>query len=185
MTSFTRKAIMQSCIRLLEERPYDKISVKDIVEDCGVNRNTFYYHFADLPSLVEEIIREETEQIMREHAQVGSLRECLESTMSFAMRHRRAALHLYNSANREMFERYLLEICQQVVTRYVEQVCGDIPVRENDKRIIIQAYRCECFGYVISWLGTGMKEDLPQDIIRLCELREGMTREMFRRSMEE
>ena len=46
MASFTRKAIMDSCLRLLEERPVDKITVKDIVEDCGINRNTFYYHFS-------------------------------------------------------------------------------------------------------------------------------------------
>ena len=44
MASFTRKAIMDSCLRLLEERPVDKITVKDIVEDCGINRNTFYDH---------------------------------------------------------------------------------------------------------------------------------------------
>ena len=47
MSSFTRKAIMESCIRLLEDRPVDKITVKDIVEDCQINRNTFYYHFKD------------------------------------------------------------------------------------------------------------------------------------------
>ena len=52
MASFTRKAIMDSCLRLLEERPVDKITVKDIVEDCGINRNTFYYHFHDKYHLI-------------------------------------------------------------------------------------------------------------------------------------
>ena len=57
MASLTRRSIMDSFIRLLEERPVNKISVKDVVEDCGINRNTFYYHFADIPALVEEIVR--------------------------------------------------------------------------------------------------------------------------------
>ena len=78
MASFTRKAIMDSCLRLLEERPVDKITVKDIVEDCGINRNTFYYHFSDLPSLVEAIIREDAEQAILSRMQVGSLLECLQ-----------------------------------------------------------------------------------------------------------
>ena len=53
MAAFTRKSIMESFVRLLDEKPLGKISVKDIVEDCGINRNTFYYRFADIPSLVE------------------------------------------------------------------------------------------------------------------------------------
>ena len=33
---------MDSFIKLLNAKPLDKITVKDIVEDCGINRNTFY-----------------------------------------------------------------------------------------------------------------------------------------------
>ena len=184
MASFTRKAIMDSCVRLLEERPLDKISVKDIVEDCGINRNTFYYHFSDLPSLVEAIIREDAEQAILSRMQVGSLLECLQGAMDFTLRRRRAALHIYQSGNREAFERYLFKICQHVVSRYVDQLCGDLPVREEDRRIIIDAYKCECFGQVINWLDSGLKEDLQKDVVRLCQLREGMAREMLRRSMD-
>ena len=42
MASFTRKAIMEAFLGLLEERPLSKITVKDIVEACGINRNPFY-----------------------------------------------------------------------------------------------------------------------------------------------
>ena len=47
MASFTKKAIRESFMRLLAERPVDKITVKDIVLDCGIARNTFYYHYRD------------------------------------------------------------------------------------------------------------------------------------------
>ena len=53
MTQFTSKAIEESFIRLLNERPLDKITIKDIVDDCGISRNTFYYHFQDMVDLVE------------------------------------------------------------------------------------------------------------------------------------
>ena len=56
MPSFTRNAIIASFLKLLNERPLHKITVKDIVEDCGINRNSFYYHFEDLPALVEAIV---------------------------------------------------------------------------------------------------------------------------------
>ena len=45
--NYTENAIKDAFWQLLEEKPYNKITVKDIVERCQVNRNTFYYHFHD------------------------------------------------------------------------------------------------------------------------------------------
>ena len=42
MPSFTRKAIMQSFMKLVDQRPINKVTIKDIVEDCGINRNTIF-----------------------------------------------------------------------------------------------------------------------------------------------
>ena len=50
MPPFAKREIKNSFIKLLTERPISQITVKDIVEDCGVNRNSFYYHFQDIPS---------------------------------------------------------------------------------------------------------------------------------------
>ena len=72
MANFTARAIKASFIKLLNERPLSKISVRDIVEDCGINRNSFYYHFQDIPALIEEIITEQTETIIREHPTIDA-----------------------------------------------------------------------------------------------------------------
>ena len=54
MPSFTKKAIMESFVRLAGKKPLDKITVRDIVDDCGINRNTFYYYFQDIYAVLEE-----------------------------------------------------------------------------------------------------------------------------------
>ena len=64
MPNFTKQAIKASFIKLLNERPLNQITVKDIVEDCGINRNSFYYHFADLPALLEEVIMEQADNLL-------------------------------------------------------------------------------------------------------------------------
>ena len=51
MSAYTKQAIKNSFLKLLNERPLSRVTVKAIVEDCGINRNTFYYHFADIPPL--------------------------------------------------------------------------------------------------------------------------------------
>ena len=66
MASFTKKAIRESFMRLLAERPVDKITVKDIVEDCGIARNTFYYHYRDIYEVLEEILDIRVQEVVRE-----------------------------------------------------------------------------------------------------------------------
>ena len=44
MPAFTRDIIKKAFLELLEEMPYSQITVKKLVEKCGINRNSFYYH---------------------------------------------------------------------------------------------------------------------------------------------
>ena len=53
----TKNAIVEAFWQLLDEKPFNKITVKNIVELCGVNRNTFYYHFSDTPTFGAHIKR--------------------------------------------------------------------------------------------------------------------------------
>lgn len=76
MVSKKRNAIMQSLLKLLDERPLNKITVKDIVDDCGINRNTFYYHFEDISSLIEAIIIDEVDRVMIQYRDVSSMELC-------------------------------------------------------------------------------------------------------------
>ena len=65
MPSFTKKAIIESFLRIAAKKPLDKITVRDIVDDCGVNRNTFYYYFQDIYAVLEEICRNGVEKVPR------------------------------------------------------------------------------------------------------------------------
>ena len=55
MAQQTKNAIRRAFIQLLNERPLDKISIKDIAEKGAVNRNTFYAHYQSPEELLEEI----------------------------------------------------------------------------------------------------------------------------------
>lgn len=45
MPDFTKSAIKASFLKLLNEQPLSKISVRGIVKDGGINRHSFYYHY--------------------------------------------------------------------------------------------------------------------------------------------
>lgn len=185
MPGFTKRAIRNSFMKLLNERPISQITVKDIVQDCGINRNSFYYHYQDLPSMIEEIVLEETDEIIRQHPTVDSLEEGLDVAVSFALKNRKAALHLYNSANRDLFEQHLWRICEYVVDTYISTAFGDSPIGREDKKILIRYYKWCCFGAVMDMLSGGMKDDVQALFYRMGQLKKGMLEEMIRRSIAE
>lgn len=173
MPSFTKSAIKISFIKLLNKKPLNKITVKEIVEDCGINRNSFYYHFNDVPSLIEEIFIEEAEKLVQNRADDGSLYESLIAAIDFALKNRTAVLHIYNSANREIFERYLNRVSYSAVSGFINTVETAADINEDDREAIVMYYKCQLVGFVIDWLGSGMKYDLCIKLKRICELFDG------------
>lgn len=73
----TKDAIAAAFFGLLTERPLSKITVKDIVDRCGINRNTFYYHFEGIPSLLEQTVKYMSDQIIQTHSKFGSPIDCI------------------------------------------------------------------------------------------------------------
>lgn len=110
MAQFTKKAIMQCFIQMLNESPMDKISVVDIAERCGINRNTFYYYYCDIYALVKELFTIEAQRIAEKELSCATWQEvCLEA-LEFVRENRRAVYHLFHSNHRDLLEEYLYDV---------------------------------------------------------------------------
>lgn len=159
MSSFTRKAIRDSFLKLLEKRPLNRITVKEIVEDCGVNRNSFYYHFKDIPSLLEEVVWEEVNSFLENDPSVDSFEACTKLALEVACGNRIAMLHIYNSMSRETSERLLSNVCQRVLESYFNRFFGSFGVDESERAEIILYYKCLSFGFFLDWMNNGMRPE--------------------------
>jgi AcrR family transcriptional regulator len=164
MANFTRNAIREAFIKLLEERPFTEITVKDIAETCGINRNSFYYHYQDIPALLEEIAMEAADEFIQKYPTVNSMVECFDALIEFASQHKRAIMHIFRSVNREVFEHYLMVVSEHFVRVYVDTALEGRPIGEPDREAIIRYYKCVCFGLTIDWLGGGMNAEDVQSV---------------------
>lgn len=184
MPNFTERAIKESFLKLLNEKPLSQITVKDIVEDCGINRNSFYYHFADIPTLIEEIIKGQFDKVLEEHTTIDSIEDCLLASVDFARKNKKAIMHIFNSANRETFEHYLWQVNDYIVNKFIDTVVTDRVLNDRDRDLLINLLKCECYGIVIAWMNSGMSESIVDDIRRLEELRAGLFEELIKRIAE-
>lgn len=175
MTTATKEAIKKTFMKLLNAKPVNKITVKEIVAECGINRNSFYYHYSDIPSLIEEILNDQADALMQESDKYDGVCEGILHAMDFALQNKSAMMHLYNSVNKELFEHYLNRISSRTVAEYFEVFFDGEQLEDEDKQAIIMYYKSLLAGFVIEWMSSGMKYDLSRQIRRLCELFEGTT----------
>jgi len=108
MAKQTQKFIMSTFMQLLEGESLDKITVRDIVEECEINRNTFYYHYSDIYDLLDDVFRVETEKFMSEDVDENTtFGEEYERAACFVLKYKKAILHIYDSKKRDVLQNYL------------------------------------------------------------------------------
>lgn len=61
----TKRLIASSLKKIMSKKPFSKIIVTEIIKDCGVNRKTFYYHFADIYALLKWMFEEEAVEVVK------------------------------------------------------------------------------------------------------------------------
>lgn len=188
MANFTEQAIKNTFIDLLNENPLNQITVKDIVVKCGINRNSFYYHFQDIPNLLETIVKDETDRIIQAYPSVETLETAFEAALTFALKNKRAVLNIFNSANRNLFEKNLWSVCDYVIKSYADNFIAkspiaDKPLNDSDAEVICRYYVCQLFGTVTYWLENKMPGDIIADTKRTCELQKGVLEYMISNSI--
>ena len=176
MPPFAKREIKNSFIKLLTERPISQITVKYIVEDCGVNRNSFYYHFQDIPSLLEEIIVEMTAKVIENLPEESTFEEKVTAALKEINLNKRMIYHIYGSSNREFYEKQLMKICEHVTRTYIRSREYSERVDSKDLEFVISYLKCELFGQLIDWLNHDMSYDIVEHSRILCRMFAGSMR---------
>lgn len=178
MANFTRKAIKETFLSLLEKQPISEITVKDIVETCGINRNSFYYHFQDLPALVDEIVKEEAEEIIQKYPSVDSIVKCFDALIEFSSHHKKPIMHIYHSISRDVFESNLMSVSEYLVSQYFNETFSNMIIKDTDRKTVVEYYKCVCVGLILGWLNNGMSDEYAQTIRKMFTLKKDFASEI-------
>ena len=170
MSGFTKEIIARTFTELLDEKPMSKITVKDIVERCGVNRNTFYYHFRDIPDVVEFILKKKWDEILEAPQEKTSILECMEEMASLVRDNRKLMLNVYKSVKRDTFLVYMNEIATYIITEYFKKNLDKFDLNRDEISIHIKYYKCLFIGILMEWLNNALEDDLGVEMRQAVEL---------------
>ena len=174
VTYLTQKALAESLKKLLNRKTLNKITVSDITNDCGVNRQTFYYHFHDVYELVDWIFAEEMKRYAQEGFTPDNWRDVMTRLMDNFLEERHFIINVYNSLNRKELEKYMRVFVKPAVTDIVNEIARNYDVSAEDIDFLTSTFTASLTGIVAEWIGGGMDPSYRLRLDKFFVLLDGM-----------
>lgn len=157
-TRYKLAASMKECMK---SAPVDKITVKEIVEGCGVTRQTFYRNFLDKYDLInwyfDKLVLQSFEQIGMGHT-VG---ESLTQKFEFIVNEKVFFTEAFRSDDRNSLKEHDFELILQFYTDLLAR--KDSRALDQELHFLLEMY-CQGSVYMtVKWVLGGMN-DSPQDM---------------------
>lgn len=160
MRQTTKQAIAESFETLLAVRSIEKISVKDIVTECGINRQTFYYYFHDIYDLMEWALAEKIERYANQSfAAAGDWQAKVKLLFHFFYLNRPVILHGYDATNRMQYERIMMRWIVKLVQQRMEMYPQVSRVPQEKREFICMVYARGITALFLEWVEAGMPDE--------------------------
>lgn len=172
MASSTKEALAGALKQMMGIKPIEKITVKDLVEICGVNRQTFYYHFDDVYDLLEWVFEQDANRVLPNEVVYEHWREDVMVFFEYLYENSAFALNVYNSNSRLYMLRYLKTRLQSCIYNFAILASEGRNIDRQDFDFVIEIYAQGIIGLIAQWMDMGMqlpKEATKERFLRLLD----------------
>ena len=161
MSQLTRKAIMKCTLELAEKKSLKKITVKDIADECGITRSTFYYHFSDIYDVLDGVVQAKIDEFNEEYN--GEMDKVLMRFIEYSIIHRKVWANLFDARGREWLEKYVKTRIHYLALLQIRKMSEGYILSIKDVEIICSFYEEAIFGLLIRWL---LKKKKPRLLMK-------------------
>lgn len=161
MSTVTKKALAYSLKKLLETKTLDKITISEIVDDCDLNRQSFYYHFSNIYELVQWTFSKDVEKQLQNKVNYKNWQEGFLVILSYCKENNLIIYNLYHSQGRSIIEDGLKEYVNNLLLKVIEDEIKKLNVKVSEKdKLFIANYNMFAFvGIVMLWIDSNMIEE--------------------------
>lgn len=146
-----KEMIAEAAAGLLMKKGVKKLTVKDIVEECEITRQAFYYHFADIPELLKWILERRAEQLLQEYRTQENEEEGLKNFFLIAIN----AAPLVKKGMQSNYGEELDQLLMQHVYQLFEQIVEDNGLYRDrspfERKLIMRYHSQAIMGILRYW----------------------------------
>ncbi len=173
----TKQAIHEAFWQLLIAKSLDKITVRDIVEVCGLTRNTFYYHYEDIYDLFDDYLDTRMQAAYRTIPEGSSWDYWLMTLLDCVCETPQMGRHIFFSQKRDAVLSYLNKVLELTLNEYIGTHMRSVTVSADDRRLICDTCAHALYGLIVQWLTGPDAPLLKQRLSRVTRMFEGAIRQ--------
>jgi probable dihydroxyacetone kinase regulator len=164
----TKKALANSLKEITKTKSLSKISIKDIVDGCGLNRQTFYYHFKDKFDLVNWVYCTESNECIANNRYYNNWTLGMLKMLNYFIENKSFYTNILKTKGQNSFSEYLFDYAYELIMSIINYLCLNKQLSKKDKNFICRFYTHSFVGTVVDWIQCGML-DSPESIVNKIE----------------
>ena len=162
----TKKALAKSLKKIMMKKNFSKITVSEIISDCGVNRKTFYYHFEDIYALLKWMFEKEAIEVVRQFNLLVDHEEAILFIMDYIEKNEYIINCVYDSIGRDEMRRFFFNDFSALVISIIEGAEKEMgkTLDEEYKNFLCMFYTEALAGALIDWIKHRNEHSRQQEI---------------------
>ncbi|EEM18206.1 Transcriptional regulator, TetR [Bacillus pseudomycoides DSM 12442] len=156
MTSsiISKKIIANSLKKLMETEPFHKISVSDIMLNCQMRRQTFYYHFKDKFELLSWIYKEETKENIIDFLDYEKWENIFDLLFDYFYQNQCFYRNAFKVIEQNSFNYYLFEHTKNLYLKIIDELLigCKLAISEVKKDTLASFYSHGFVGTIKDWI---------------------------------
>lgn len=172
VSEHTKTMLCQALKKKMAQKPLDKITIRELADDCGLKRQAFYYHFEDIYDLVRWMFQQEAVSLLRQHDGALLWQEGLLQLLRYLEENRAVCRCALQSLGRSYISMFFRDDIHAIIHRTVEELHRQAHFLQAPEQgeLLTQFYVIALAGVVESWVLGELKcsaEELVDFIDRL------------------
>ena len=165
----TKKKLAASLKSAMSRKAFDKITVKELLQDCDISRPTFYYHFEDIYALMKWMFETEAVDLLKRSENCLTWDEGILMLLKYIQENSRICLCAYNSIGYDTLRRIFFQSVQSILRAFMDSLLTEIPAKPEHIEFIADFYTTAFAGSILKWLQDGAVQS-PEDVLHLLDI---------------
>ncbi len=166
----TKHAMSGALKSLMARKPLEKITIREIMDGCGMKRQNFYYHFTDIYDLVRWMFQEEAVSLLRRHEGVLLWQDGLLQLFQYLRENQAVCLCALHSLGREHLREFFQSDIYAIIQRTINSLAAQLgrSREEINTPLIVKFYTAALCGVMEDWL-LGDIDCSPEELIQFVD----------------
>ena len=146
-----KSVIADTLLTMTQRKGIDKITVKALIEECHISRQTFYYHFQDIMEVIEWAMEQAVQNTLKYSLNTDSPEEAFVYLLDSSVKNHELILKLMNSQKREQIEKLFVHATKTYLQALIENKVHDLSLNYSDVEVALNFYAFGISGLLLMY----------------------------------